>query len=38
MENIERFDEWMKKIKNIHYHDNEQMCNAYERVDKIDTL
>ena len=28
----ERFNEWMKKIKNIYYSDNEKMCKAYERI------
>lgn len=32
MENLIRFDEWMKKIKNIHYHDNEKMCNAFNKI------
>ena len=34
MENKTSFDEWMRKIKNIYYYDNEQMCNAYERIKK----
>jgi len=37
MENIERFEEWMRRIGNVYLSDDEQMCNAYERVDKIDT-
>ena len=32
MENKTSFDDWMRKIKNIYYYDNEQMCNAYERI------
>ena len=28
----ERFNEWMKKIKNIYYYDNEKMRKAYERI------
>lgn len=32
MKNSEKFNEWMKKIKNIFYSDNERMCNAYERI------
>lgn len=33
MEEIKRFDKWMRKIvKSIHYHDNEKMCNAYKRI------
>ncbi len=35
MKEIKRFDKWMRKIvQSIHYHDNEQMCNAYERIKK----
>ena len=36
MENIERFEEWMRRIGSIHLSDNEQMCNAYERIDKTE--
>ena len=32
MENKIKFDNWMLKIKNIYYSDNEQMCNAYLRI------
>jgi hypothetical protein len=28
----DRFDEWMKAMGNIHYHDNEAMVKAYEKV------
>lgn len=28
----EKFNEWMKKMCNIYYSDNEQMCNAYNRI------
>jgi len=35
MEEIKSFDEWMRKtVQSIHYHDNEKMCNAYERINK----
>lgn len=29
---VEGFNEWMLKIKNIHYADNDKMTKAYERV------
>lgn len=29
---VEGFNEWMLKIKNVHYADNKQMTKAYERV------
>ena len=32
MENKKNFDDWMEKIKNIYYYDNEQMCNAYTKI------
>jgi hypothetical protein len=32
MENKTSFDNWMRKIKNIYYYDNEQMCNAYAKI------
>ena len=32
MENKIKFDNWMLKIKNIYYSDNEQMCEAYKRI------
>ena len=28
----EKFNEWLKKIGNIYYSDNERMCKAYERI------
>lgn len=28
----EKFNKWMKKLKNIYYWNNEKMCNAYERI------
>ena len=35
MKEIKRFDKWMRKtVQSIHYYDNEQMCNAYERIKK----
>ena len=32
MENKIKFDNWMQKIKNIYYSDNERMCNAYNKI------
>lgn len=32
MENKEKFNEWMQKIKNIYFADNEKMCQAYQRI------
>lgn len=32
MENKLKFNEWMQKIKNIYFADNEQMTNAYIRI------
>lgn len=29
---IEKFDEWMLKIRNIYYLDNEKMLNAYNKI------
>jgi hypothetical protein len=29
---IEKFDEWMLKIRNIYYFDNEKMLNAYDKI------
>lgn len=35
MEVIKSFDKWMRtKVKSIYYSDNEQMCKAYERLNK----
>jgi uncharacterized Fe-S cluster-containing protein len=31
----ELFNEWMAKIKNQYYSDNERMTNAYERLKQI---
>ena len=31
--NKEKFDNWMRKMGNIYYSDNEKMCKAYERID-----
>ena len=28
------FNEWMARIKNIYYTDNEQMLNAFEKLEK----
>jgi len=30
--NVERFYEWMKRIKNVYLHDNERMVNAFRIV------
>lgn len=32
MKQSEKFNEWMKKIKNVFYSDNEQMCEAFNRI------
>jgi hypothetical protein len=32
MEEVTKFDEWMFKIKNIYYFDNERMECAYEKI------
>ena len=33
MENVKKFDEWMrKKVKNIYYADHEQMSEAYRII------
>lgn len=31
---VEGFNDWMLKIRNIHYADNIQMSKAYERVNE----
>lgn len=32
--NLERFDAWMREtVQSIYYSDNQQMSNAYERID-----
>ena len=31
--NKEKFDNWMRKMGNVYYSDNEKMCKAYERID-----
>ena len=32
IDKIKNFDEWMKKIKNIHYINNQKMLNAYNKI------
>ena len=32
MENKLKFNEWMKQMKNIYFYDNEQMTNAYIKI------
>lgn len=32
MSNTEKFNEWMRKMKNVFYSDNEQMCNAFGKI------
>ena len=33
MKEIKKFDKWMRKtVQSIYYHDNQKMCNAYERI------
>ena len=34
MENKIKFDNWMRKIKNIYYYDNEMMLNAFNKIEK----
>ena len=29
---IEKFNEWMLKIKNVYYPQNQRMLNAYNRI------
>ena len=36
MENLDRFYEWMLKIKSIHLANNEKMAKAYEAVVESD--
>ena len=32
---IENFNDWMlNKIKSVHYCNNEEMCNAYEKIEE----
>ena len=32
---IENFNEWMlNKVKSVHYSNNEEMCNAYEKIEE----
>lgn len=30
--NKEKFNEWMKRMGNIYYSDNENMCNAFDKI------
>lgn len=33
LKEIKKFDKWMKKvIQSVYYADNEQMCNAYQKI------
>ena len=32
MECIEKFNDWMLKIKSVHYSDHEKMINAYKII------
>jgi hypothetical protein len=32
MSNVQKFDEWMFKLKNKYYFDHERMSNAYTRI------
>jgi len=32
------FNEWMANIKNIYYADNEQMSNAFEKLDNYEEI
>ena len=32
---VENFNEWMlNKVKSVHYSNNEEMCNAYEKIEE----
>ena len=32
MNELLKFDLWLRKVKNIYYCDNEKMLNAYDRI------
>lgn len=33
LKEIKKFDKWMRNvIQSVYYTDNEQMCNAYQRI------
>lgn len=32
MNSVQKFDEWMFKLRNKYYFDNERMNNAYNRI------
>lgn len=32
MKQSEKFNEWMKSIKNVFYHDDQQMTDAFNRI------
>ena len=32
MNDLIKFDNWMRKVKNIYYPDNEKMTNAYDII------
>ena len=32
---LDRFNNWMLKIKNIHYSDNIQMLKAYNKIENV---
>jgi len=32
MTKVEKFNQWMQKIGNIYFADNERMLNAYTRI------
>ncbi len=35
IQEAKKFDEWMRKIKNVYYHDNNKMLAAYKRVQPL---
>ena len=36
MTTVEKFNEWMLKIRNIYYTDNNQMTKAYEQLRRLE--
>lgn len=36
IQRLQDFDKWMRKIKNIHYHDNSKAVEAYRRILEYD--
>lgn len=34
MKPVLKFDSWMRKIKNVHYSDNDKMLKAYQKIEE----